>query len=181
MNQGRNIIINLIANIICSVLIVKGAYWCTSDDPPMGKFIMFCVLLHFLAFGVSVLVQLVIDTNIFHWTPPMGLAIFAFLGYHYLWGNVKFIRSMHGAYLTRYQNGEISIYKFGMFDIVILDTFPFNGTSDAITRIRVYLETIETDKKNNTLPDIENFKYKDWDGMLDAESKRIHTINKIRK
>lgn len=181
MNQIRNLILNVLFNVVFMVLLIHFNFTITSDHTDILPFIIFTLI---EVVVMSIIIGMVqSDMRDFTITPPIGVATLIYLLIEYLKGKVKLVKSEYGSYIARYDNEVIKIYVFKMFSYVRIYEIAFNGSEECIQSVHEYFKSIKDkriekqEERKKRQKKINNFK--EWDGTVDAKTKRIDTINKI--
>lgn len=181
MNQIRNLWTNVLSNIA----IIFGWFYLINnvifpDTSDIGTVILNNTLPSILALLIIFLcASIPSKLDDVRLVPPLGFFILVYILWNYLSGNMKIIRSLDYAYIGRYYDNKIYVYNFRPFYFTYLDKFSYNGTEDSIVDLKLNLKrshdnlVVEPDSVKNS--------FKNWDGTVDPESKRINTIDKIIK
>lgn len=187
MNQIRNLWINVLINItFCT-----GLYYflnilyntMTTQErlqtmPLTGAWVLILFLTCVANFAVSALTYTrELNEGTLYLLPPLSGVILIFIGINYLFGNIKKISTVDYSYIGRYYNNKVYYYFFTPFCMYRSGYDSYGGSDYDMRTIKESLRKIHVDYLSETVTPKD--KFKKWDGALDAETKRINTINNI--
>lgn len=179
MKQTRNLIINLFLNLLLITGVVSLSLYIGPDTFNYSLSFYIVNLLYIFLLSCLGMIFSASSKSYLRRKYPMPTCLFILIFYlvQYLLGDAKKIRFTNGKLYSRFYNEEIIVYYISPFYVEKIGSYGYSGTPENLLSIKSYLDSyfytnhIATSKLN----------YRKWDGALDAESKRMNTIDNIIK
>lgn len=188
MNQIRNLCIIALSNIIVyvgiyyllDILVFKSmsALERSQALPLTGAWILTLLIISIINFAISAVgySQEFNKMQLF-FVPPLSGIILIFIGFNYIIGNIKKFSTVDFCYIGRYSNRKVYYYMFTPFCLYRAGYDFYSGSDYDYGTIKESLSKIHENYINEITTPKDRFK--EWDGTLDTETKRIKAIKNI--
>ncbi len=181
MNQKRNLIWNIVLNIIVfiGIVLLTNALIAEKYSGTSRYFVLLgsltaLVSLLCKAVGIFIYNKEFSEERCAH-IPPLSGFILLYYGYQYIKSRTKMINFENYSYYSRIYDDYVTIYNIGPCYIQRIGHSFYSGAPEDVKEIHRKLKLFHDSKYKKKSED----KFREWDGAVDDQAKRIKTIEKI--
>ncbi len=181
MNQVRNLILNIIWNVLSIAGLIVLNLKLFPNMPWYGHILVFVFEVLFIEKVAIFLMNKV--KGEFRITPPLGIVVVVIALMNYLpKRNFRMIKSKDYKAFAFIEptHGTVTIMYCDLFVMELLEDSPFDGSDYDKEKLISIIEN-EVYKRNPYHKKENMYDFSQWDGSLDESAKRINTIEKIIK